>query len=119
MYFIVKKGNGCIMELDKNFIAQVIQDSRRKANLTQAQLAEKIGLSEKHISKIETGKYYPALDTFIKILDALNLTLADFKLQHLCENSSKKEQLQKLIQNSSKKQIDTLIDIIPPLLKHV
>ena len=82
-------------------------------------MAEKIGLSEKHISKIETGKYYPALDTFIKILDTLNLTLADFRLQHLCESSPKKEQLQRIIQNSSKKQIDTLIDIIPPLLKHV
>ena len=107
------------MELDKKYIAQIIQDTRRKANLTQAQLAEKIGLSEKHISKIETGKYYPALDTFIKILDTLNLTLTDFKLQHLCESNTKKEQLQKIIENSSKKQIDTYTDVISALMKHV
>ena len=119
MYFILKKGNGCIMELDKKFIAQIIQDSRRKASLTQAQLAENIGISEKHLSKIETGKNFPALDTFIKILNALNLTLTDFRLQNLCESNTKKEQLQKIIENSSKKQIDTYTDVISALMKHV
>ena len=52
------------MNIDKKVIAQIIQDSRRKAGLKQSELAEKIGISEKHLSKIETGKNYPALDTF-------------------------------------------------------
>lgn len=107
------------MDLDKKFIAQIIQDSRRKAKLTQAELSEKIGISEKHLSKIETGRYYPALDTFIKILDTLNLTLTDFKLQHICESYPKKEQLQKIIENSSEKQIDTYTDVISALMKHI
>lgn len=107
------------MELDKKFIAQVIQDSRRKANLTQAQLAEKIGLSEKHISKIETGRYYPALDTFLKILDVLNLTLGDFGLNRFSVKYPNKQYLQKIIDNSSQKQIDTYVDVISALSKHI
>ena len=118
MYFTLKKGDD-FMELNKKFIAEIIQDSRRKAKLTQAELSEKIGISEKHLSKIETGRYYPALDTFIKILDTLNLTLADFKLQHIYESYPKKNQLQKIIENSSDRQIDTYIDVISALMKHV
>ena len=37
------------MELDKEYIAKIIQDSRRKAKLTQADLAEKIGISENEV----------------------------------------------------------------------
>ena len=78
------------MELDKEYIAKIIQDSRRKAKLTQADLAEKIGISEKHLSKIETGKNYPALDTFLKILSTLNLTLGDFGIHNSLDDDSNK-----------------------------
>ena len=59
------------MYINKEIVARVIQNARRKAKLTQAELAEKVGISEKHLSKIETGKNYPALDTFLKILDSI------------------------------------------------
>ena len=60
-----------MMDIDKKLIAKVIQEARRNAKMTQYELAEKIGISEKHLSKIETGKNYPALDTFLKILSVL------------------------------------------------
>lgn len=107
------------MELDKKYIAQIIQDSRRKIGLTQAQLAEKIDISEKHLSKIETGKNYPALDTFLKILSVLNLTLGDFGLQNTSDSCPNKLFLQKIINNSSEKQLDACADVISALLKHV
>ena len=37
---------------DKYFIGRKIKSFRKKRGLTQAELAEKIDLSEKHISKI-------------------------------------------------------------------
>ena len=46
------------MEIDKKQIAEVIQDARRKAGLKQSELTEKIGISEKHLSKIETPHTY-------------------------------------------------------------
>ena len=43
------------MEINKETIAKVIKNKRQESNLTQIELAEKIGISEKHMSKIETG----------------------------------------------------------------
>ncbi|MDY6364130.1 MAG: helix-turn-helix transcriptional regulator [Cyanobacteriota bacterium] len=107
------------MELNKKSIANIIQNERRKAGLKQAELAEKIGISEKHLSKIETGKNYPALDTFLRIVDTLNLTLRDFGVYTTTKESSKRILLQKIINNSSEKQIDTYADIIVALQKHL
>lgn len=107
------------MELNKKYIANIIQLKRREAGLKQSELAEKIGISEKHLSKIETGKNYPALDTFLKIVDTLNLTLRDFGVYTTSKESSKRILLQKIINNSSEKQIDTYADIIVALQKHI
>ncbi len=107
------------MELDKEYIAKIIQDSRRKAKLTQADLAEKIGISEKHLSKIETGKNYPALDTFLKILSTLNLTLGDFGIHNSLDDDSNKTFLQNIINTSSEKQLNIYADVISALVKHV
>ncbi len=119
MYFILKKDKGCIMELDKKNIANIIQEARRKAGLKQSELAEKIGISEKHLSKIETGKNYPALDTFLKILDTLDLTLGDFGLQNISDSYPNKMILQKIINTSSERQLDACAEVVTALLKHI
>lgn len=54
------------MDFDKKYIAKILQNARKEKGLKQSQLAEKIGISEKHLSKIETGKNYLALDNFFK-----------------------------------------------------
>ena len=107
------------MDIDKKLIAKVIQDARRNAKLTQAELAEKIGISEKHLSKIETGKNYPALDTFIKILNILNLTLGDFGFYNISDSYPNKAFLQNIINTSSKKQIDAYADIMSIMIKYI
>ena len=107
------------MKLDKEHIAQIIQERRRKAGLKQSELAEKIGISEKHLSKIETGKNYPALDTFLKILDTLDLTLGDFGLNNTSDSYPNKMFLQKVINTSSEKQLDACAEVVTALLKHV
>ncbi len=45
---------------------------RKKALLSQTELAKKIGISQAHIAKIETGKVNPTLNTVNKILAAIN-----------------------------------------------
>lgn len=107
------------MDIDKKLVAKVIQNARRNAKLTQAELAEKIGISEKHLSKIETGKNYPALDNFLKMVEVLKLSLKDFGLDDYCsEISTKKQYLQKIINISSEKQLDVYVDMIDTLQKH-
>lgn len=117
IYF--KRKSGDDMEIDKKTIARIIQNARRAAKLTQAELAEKIGISEKHLSKIETGKNYPALDTFLKILNTLNLTLGDFGVQNNYDTYPNKLYLQKIIETLSKTQLDACADVISTLIKHI
>ena len=107
------------MEFNKQSVAQIIQDARKEENLTQAQFAETIGISEKHLSRIETGKNYPALDTFIKILDVLKLTLEDFDIVNPQKNEDDKLYLQSLINKLSKKQLNACKDILEAALKHI
>ncbi len=64
----------------KNSFGQKLKEIRKARNLTQAQLAELAGANEKHISKIETGVYFPTYNTLIKILSALDLTFEDIGL---------------------------------------
>lgn len=60
-----------------NHIAQMITDARKKAKLTQAELAEKIGTTQSVVSRIERGgsAFVPSLDTLIRIASALDMTL--------------------------------------------
>lgn len=53
---------------------------RKNKGLTQAQLAEKIEITEKHISKIEVGIYFPKYSTLNKILQALDLKIEEVGL---------------------------------------
>ncbi len=46
---------------------------RLKQHLTQAQLAEKLNIHEKHICKIETGHQNVTLKTLSKIANALGV----------------------------------------------
>lgn len=57
-----------------------LKQLRKAQGLTQAQLAEKIGITEKHISKIEAGLYFPKYLTLNKILLTLNLKIEDVGL---------------------------------------
>ena len=107
------------IKLDKKFVGQTIQNARRSLGLNQAELAEKIDISEKHLSKIETGKNYPALDTFLKILGELNLTLGDFGFTNILDTYPDKLFLQKTINTLSEKQLRACVDVINALIKHV
>ena len=98
--------------IDKEFIANKIKIARKKAGLKQSELAEKIGISEKHLSKIETAKNFPALDNFLKIVEVLNLSLEDFGINIPQNINKEKEQLLKIILSASDEQIESYLDIV-------
>ena len=57
------------------FTGQIIEEARKKANMTQAELAEKIGTNTSYISRVETGKKEPTVSTFYRIASALGLNV--------------------------------------------
>lgn len=54
-------------------IGQRIQKYRNQKNLTQEQVAEMVGISQKHLSRIEKGYHNPRFDMIIHIAEALNI----------------------------------------------
>ncbi len=51
---------------------------RKKKNLTQAELAEQLGFSSKHLSAIERGRVRLNLDTLALIADKLSVDMLIF-----------------------------------------
>ena len=51
--------------------------AREENNLTQAELAEKVGVTRQTIGLIENGGYNPTLHLCVAIAKALNKTLND------------------------------------------
>lgn len=50
---------------------------RKQANLSQKQLAERIGFPQTTVSDWELNKYEPGITVVIKITEALGVTLSD------------------------------------------
>ena len=65
--------------LRQKSLPQRLRDEIKQARLargwSQLALGEKVGLAQRHISGIETGKIVPRYDTLIEILRALDLDL--------------------------------------------
>ncbi len=56
-------------------VRDLIVSARSASNLTQQQLAQRSGVSQANISKIENGNYHPSLTTLKRIADALGKRL--------------------------------------------
>lgn len=57
------------------FTGQLIEDARKKANLTQEELAARVGSDKSYISRIENGKTEPKVSSFYRIAGALGLSV--------------------------------------------
>lgn len=57
------------------FTGQIIEEARKKANITQAELAERIGTNKSYISRVENGRTEPKVSTFYRIAAALGLSV--------------------------------------------
>lgn len=55
-------------------ISQIIQ-ARKEKNMTQGDLAKKVGTQKSNISRLESGNYNPSLDLLIKVAKCLGKDL--------------------------------------------
>jgi putative transcriptional regulator len=71
-----------LLEEKKEKIASAIQTARVQKELTQEELGERVGMSRNTIARIENKRFFPSMESFLLILDALdiNLILGDEKV---------------------------------------
>lgn len=60
--------------MDLKTVSKFIQEQRKGKGLTQVQLAEKLGVSEKTVSKWETGRGFPDTSLILPLCEALGVT---------------------------------------------
>lgn len=95
-----------------------IQQYRVEAKLTQEQLAEKIGISQKHLSRIEQGYHNTTFDTIISLAKVLNVPTDAFAADLAVENKNIFLRIiKKDIEHMSKKQLDMLLENIAVIKK--
>ena len=63
--------------MDQVKIGKFIAECRKKTNLTQMQLAEKLNITDRAISKWETGKSLPDSSIMLDLCDVLSISVND------------------------------------------
>ena len=58
-------------------LGKKIRKRRNELDLTQEELADKVGISRVYIGYIEQGRHAPSLEVLEKIAKALNIRLSD------------------------------------------
>ncbi len=77
--------------MDQAKIGKFIASQRKRNNWTQSQLAEKLGITDKAVSKWETGKSLPDLSLFTPLCDLFDITLNELLLGELIPDDCLKE----------------------------
>jgi DNA-binding XRE family transcriptional regulator len=65
-----------------NWIGKKVKEYRERKGLTQAELADKGGLQQSQISRLEAGEHSPSFKTLDKIAKALEVLIGDLDPSH-------------------------------------
>ncbi len=60
------------------FVGGKIRQLRKERRLTQSELAQRIGVQQSDLCRMENGEYKVSLDTLIKILGVFGMDIAEF-----------------------------------------
>ena len=111
----------CIGDLmDYIQLGKRIRNERKRLQLTQSALAEDIDISDTYIGQIERGERSLTLDTLVRLVNRLGVTI-DYLLSDyvICNDNNIVEQFKQVIDNQSHERKQMAIDIIKTLFSHL
>ena len=80
--------------MDQIKIGKFIADCRKKVNLTQMQLAEKLNVTDRAVSKWETGKSMPDSSIMLELCAILKITVNDLLLGEVVKMENYNKELE-------------------------
>ena len=86
--------------MNQEKIGKFIAECRRQRKMTQSELGEKLGVTEKSISNWENGRNMPDLSLFKPLCDELNISLNDFMSGEKVKEKEYREKLEENIINT-------------------
>lgn len=92
--------------MDQEKIGSFLAENRKAKGFTQIEFAEKLGVSNKSVSRWETGKNLPDVSLFLPICDVLDISVNELIIgEHITMQENKKadEILVETIKASNKK----------------
>lgn len=98
----------------KSRISGNLKRIRLKQNITQEELAEKVGCNKHAISSIECKSTFPQGETIAKICGSLNIDIQELFIP-ISEDKSELETLKNIISQMNDSQLESLYKI----LKHI
>lgn len=99
-------------------IADNVKLYRKRENLTQAELAERAELSLDSIKRIEGGKRTMSLENFLRISDALNVSLS-FLLYNQVDKMPEIEMIHCILKGKSEKQKEYLLHMLQEMAEGI
>ena len=105
--------------MNQEKIGKFIAECRRKKNMTQQELAEKLGVSDRTIGNWENGRNMPDLSLFKPLCDELDISLNDLMSGEVVNSKEYQEKLEENIINTisyTNKKLENKNNIIGLLL---
>ncbi len=105
-----------IMNQEK--IGKFIAELRRKENMTQGELGEKLGVTDKTISRWETGKYMPDISLFKPLSEILKVSINDLMSGEIVDKKNYQETFEENVMGAittvdeANKKADLVINIL-------
>lgn len=89
-------------------VGRKIRQLRRQRKLTQMELADRIGIHQSDLSRMEQGEYKVGLDTLLKILQTFSMGIGEF----FEESHSEKSVIEKfkVLSPKAQKEVENFIE---------
>lgn len=100
-------------------IGEKLFSFRKNRGLTQAEVAEKAGLSDRTYADIERGSVNMRVDTLLKICNALNITPDEILTEKTEDIEMEKDNLLTIFDRLPKQNKKTALDLLSIYLKSI
>lgn len=108
-----------MVDTDKAFIANKIRLARKKVRLTQLALAKELGITPAHVSRIEAGVYVPSVQTFLKMVQVLQLDLKEFGIESTDNKNPVREEILKIIDAADDKELNLYLNCLKTISENL
>lgn len=106
--------------MDYNALGKRIREERKRLNLTQAELAEAIDISDTYMGAIERGERSLTLDTLVRLVNRLGVTV-DYMLSESVSDcdSNITEQFKQIIDGQPMNRKQMAIQILRTIFSYM
>jgi transcriptional regulator with XRE-family HTH domain len=102
--------------MDFKNLGNLIKSKRVENGFTQSYIAEKVGISSQHYSRLERGLYTPSLQTFINLVRILKLNLLDLDTKNNKKITSTMYEILHILENLSPTKQESVLSFLKTII---